>query len=475
MTDFENLPQHVIHYIMSFLPYKDATRCSVLCKTFHSCWLSFPILEFDYSAFKQHEDAQHRLFTFVDKTLHLRSHTNNNSVQKLRLFYRRDDQAMFHEPPFSYQTTFDKLVKYAIENTSKEIVFDVFSLPSMNVRDEHLFQLLSLKFLTLLTLNGLSIPIDHPIIHCPKLKSLQIHQCKGLRSITVSSSFVEDVNISFCDGLKGVQLPNAKNLSYLGFGLGLDFRPCDFDFPACESINSMVLYASEVSENYLTLPITNLLISYCHLPTNLRIKNPKLKKLAVTDTYNVVENLILFTPNLESLYFDYNYGVSDPSSQARIVTLNISTCVALRVLELGGVVLKDEWVKSVLSSLGCLEKLIIRRCSSLRNMELKNDKLEVLSLQECSDLKEATIDAPNLLKFKYEGSMNVYPLSILSTKCKAKIKLPPSPVDPALHFHYIKKFLSCFYQFQNITITSEKAKVRTCFLLLHVPFFSLRY
>ncbi|KAI9112674.1 hypothetical protein K1719_016340 [Acacia pycnantha] len=460
MTEFENLPEHLIHYIMNFLTYKDATKCIVLSKAFKSLWLSSPVLEFDSRFFKQHEDPEHRFFSHILKTLWLRSPLTNNYLQKVRLSHRRKSP----EVPFPYQPTFDMFVNFAIENTSKEIVFEIISVGFVNVRYEPLVQLFSSEFLTALNLTGLRIPIADPIIHCPKLKALKISRCEGLRTITVSSLCVEEVDIDACRSLDGlsrldrVRVPKAKNLKNLfRFERGPGFHPCEFDLPACESVKSMSLYRVKVVKNKLTIPVTDTLyINYCPLPMNFRIQNPKLQELKIWDVCNL-DNLCLVTPNLKSLYFGFGFAINP--SQNRRLTMNISACVALTILELERVAITDEWVMSTLSNLGALKELKISDCISFRKLALKNDKLEILSLKRCYDLNEVIIDSPNLLKFDYDGSMQVYPMTILSTKVCPKIKLPPNDdIDPILRFDEINQFLSFFDHIQDITITSARAK-----------------
>ncbi|KAK4268434.1 hypothetical protein QN277_025091 [Acacia crassicarpa] len=92
-------------------------------------------------------------------------------------------------------------------------------------------------------------------------------------------------------------------------------------------------------------------------------------------------------------------------------------------------------------------------------MELKNDKIEILSLKKCSNLKEAIIEAPKLLKLKYQGSPQVHPMQILANKCStASIKLPEREIDYDLWFDNLKQFLSCFDHFKNLTISCFKVK-----------------
>ena len=97
--------------------------------------------------------------------------------------------------------------------------------------------------------------------------------------------------------------------------------------------------------------------------------------------------------------------------------------------------------------------------------------LEILSLEGCSDLQEANIDTPNLVKFNYEGSMEVHPLVISATECSVKIRLLRFYIDPVLSSNAISQFLSCFYHIKDITFTSPRVEVCTCFAQIYICHF----
>ncbi|XP_054782600.1 uncharacterized protein LOC129289862 [Prosopis cineraria] len=57
-TNFEDLPQDLIHSIMNYLPCKDAFRLGVSSKAFYSLWLSNPVLHFDNRSFVRDEEEE---------------------------------------------------------------------------------------------------------------------------------------------------------------------------------------------------------------------------------------------------------------------------------------------------------------------------------------------------------------------------------------------------------------------------------
>ncbi|XP_054790703.1 uncharacterized protein LOC129296137 [Prosopis cineraria] len=386
-TKFEDLPQHLIHHMMMhFLLYKDATKLSVLSKAFHSLWLSCPVLHFDYKFFEQHEDPHDSFKSFILKTLHLRR--PQGPLRRQSVIYPKGNS--------TFNMVFDALLHFAIENNTKEIVFYMSTNHSINVRYDSLLRLISSQCLTVLNLEGfIKFPIADLIILCPRLKELEITRSEGLQTVTVSSLSLEKACICHSlelNELKEVHL-KAKNLRYCSF---VDLpHPCEINLSACESIKDIYVCGVKVTKNLIELVTGSLNISECDFPENLSIHNPRIKELQMMR--NNVKKMELLTPNLE-----YFRSYMSFEGQRRAL-YNISACVALKVLDLDGVTEK---------------------------MELKNDKLEKLSLSACSNLNEAIVDAPNLINFCYEECpiimLPVYPIvKILSTKCiSAEIKLP---------------------------------------------------
>ncbi|XP_054785134.1 uncharacterized protein LOC129291681 [Prosopis cineraria] len=356
-TKFEDLPQHLIHHIMmKFLLYKDSTKLSVLSKAFHSLWLSFPVLHFDYKFFEQHEDPHDSFMSFILKTLHLRR--PQGPLRRLSVIYSEGNS--------TFNMVFDALLHFAIENNTKEIAFYVSSKHSINVRYDSLLRLISSQCLTGLKLEGfIKFPIADLIILCPRLKELEIARSEGLQTVTVSSLSLEKACIGHSLELKEVHL-KTKNLRYCSF---VDLpHPCEINLSACESIKDMHVCGVKVTKNLIELVTGRLNISDCDIPENLSIHNPRIKDLRMNRNAKL-ENLFLLAPNLECLRA-YEF-----EGQRRVLYNISSACAALKVLDLMGVTVTDEWVRSTISELGCLKELSLSHCHGLEKMELKMTSL----------------------------------------------------------------------------------------------------
>lgn len=69
---FENLPEHVLELLLSFLPSRGAVRTSMLARRWRTLWKSVPALRFNPSQFSGAE----ALNNFVNKLLERRDRTS---------------------------------------------------------------------------------------------------------------------------------------------------------------------------------------------------------------------------------------------------------------------------------------------------------------------------------------------------------------------------------------------------------------
>ncbi|XP_054793127.1 uncharacterized protein LOC129298729 [Prosopis cineraria] len=444
----EDLPEHLIHHIMHFLPYKEAAKFSVLSIAFYSSWLSFPTLKFTYKATLSKGVSYHTFFHSVQKTLKLRGPHIKGSLHKLSLSYME----IVRPNSQHHRKVFDVLLNFALQNNVKEINFDISNdIGNLSYYDS-LLPLFSSQFLTVLKLSGIkNILFCDASITCPELKELVIHHCDAFQTINVSSSSLKKVEVICCKGLKAVQLLEGKSIHSFKFE-GFKTHACDINIPSCDSLRYLHLTNVEISENICNKVVPQvefLHLVCCNMPKNLRLHNPHVKVLKLKRNRKL-ENIVLSTPNLER--FSY-----EEASETRHCRLDISECLALRVLKLvRATTITDGWLKRTIWVLLCLKKLDIRECNRLTGIEFENDSLEKFSLYECSQLKEVNVDVSNLLEFCYSGSLQVYPMFILSAKCNGNIKLPSGRSD----LDSVKQFLGCFDHFKDLTISCSRAEFK---------------
>lgn len=273
-----------------------------------------------------------------------------------------------------------------------------------------------------------------------------------MQTLRVSSSSLKDVEIIHCNGLKRVEVKgkNAKSFKFVGIRTNNVIEPCDIDLTACEHMRFVYLDHAKVTEELMEVVTDILYVSRCDMPTNLEIENHYVKIIQLKNNYKVNE-LVVCAPNMEC--FEYI------ATKGQRCEMDISACVCLTVLILKGATVSDTWVRTTISALGCLEELEISHCNMLEKIEFENEKLETFSLSSCSKLKEAQVDTRNLVEFYYSGSLEVYPLLVLSAKCSANVILPQRKDDPAW-FDNMLRFLSYFDHFKDLTIACFASKVK---------------
>ena len=120
-----DLPEFILHHILSFLPRKEATKICLLSKKWNCVWSSFPILDFDQALGKGYimpdtsPDNQKRAEKFmnnVDTSLS-RFHEHNLKMQKFELHMTLVD--------FKLASLVDKWIELAFEHDAQEIGFQV--------------------------------------------------------------------------------------------------------------------------------------------------------------------------------------------------------------------------------------------------------------------------------------------------------------------------------------------------------------
>ncbi|KAF7810335.1 putative F-box/LRR-repeat protein [Senna tora] len=424
-TKLENLPLPLIHHIMDCLSPKDSNKFSILSKTFNSSWLTYPVLHFDNVLFPIQDP--HAFNAFVHRYFQQRAPHILRCLHKLRFYYKVQLSSIFCD----FQPLVTELLYFASHNNCKVVDVEVDMITRfLSIPYNALHPMLSSEFITTLKLSGFTLLIPNPVITCPALKLLSITFCTGLQTLHVVSLSLVEVEIIRCQELKSVIVESDEIECFKFAGVRRSIinaiQPCDISITlaANQCLKSMYLENVIVSEALMVVATKILHILCSNLPKNMRIYNPNVEILQL-ENCGVMENLVVCAPNVEC--FEY--------SQGAIIT--------------------DGWVKSIVSALACLEELKIIKCDMLEKIEFKNARLETLVVEGCSKLKAAMVDAPNLLHFTYSGSVDIYPLLILSTNCNANIKLQHySPhYIPDDWFPRLSRFLSCFDHFNVITIS----------------------
>ncbi|XP_061993282.1 F-box/LRR-repeat protein At3g59210-like [Rosa rugosa] len=210
MADASELPEIPICQIFQSLSTKFAVRASILSKQWERVWPLVPVLDFDEDE-KVHNGhnaspCRHRKFLeFV--TLCLRRREEDKLLHKFRLcmeycYYCKDCGELV-----------DKCLSFALDRNVKELhvaksgyflshkvlnaeYLAVLSLDSIEIRDDDIVTLPSLKSLSLICISFGGLGFLHLMAGCPSLENLSVVKCRGFdERIEVSSSSFKSLKV----------------------------------------------------------------------------------------------------------------------------------------------------------------------------------------------------------------------------------------------------------------------------------------
>ncbi|KAL3634815.1 hypothetical protein CASFOL_021869 [Castilleja foliolosa] len=317
------LPQQILHNILSLLPQKDAVRTSVLSKSWRYLWHGRFIVELcdiDYCF-----DRKKEFWSFVDKTLQ-RYLDQNLSLQKFIVDIRSvvDFELL------------QKWIHMAITNMrvkSLNLIFSSnsihFPLPLVVFQSESLVELclqrrnlntlkstdnVMLKNLRTLRLHYVYITdeiFDKIISGCPLIEKLDLSWCTFLKSIKLPKHC--NIKKLRCTAIKEIiiEIENTHTLESVHIRKCRDwfFRHRNTHFPRLKSLNlHSVQLRAEMFDNFSSFfPCLNeLILESCHGLKEFRLFSSSIKRLIIRmDSINPGARMKAFidTPNI--LYFEY--------------------------------------------------------------------------------------------------------------------------------------------------------------------------
>lgn len=283
------LPEPILHRIMSFLPFDQLVQTSVFSKTWLRAYLTFPALEIDEKCPKHlHWEKVRKARTYWEKVLQFR-HRNMISIDKLTL--RTSGESAWRLASIC--------ILYAIENNVKELDLEHF-LPS-----------------------GIWFDLPEMVLYSKSLKVLKLEGCKleslrndvslSLRKLSLSEVYaddqvmnnlvaqcplIEDLEFDRCEGFKTLDIASCKNLKGLSFlGRG-----------------SFTVTDGWLRSQIPRLPLLERLrIFLCGNIKSINIFSPRLKILGI-HSCDKLDEVKLDTPNLNK--FNYKGDLISFSSAA---------------------------------------------------------------------------------------------------------------------------------------------------------------
>ncbi|KAL3634375.1 hypothetical protein CASFOL_021429 [Castilleja foliolosa] len=320
------LPQPILHNILSLLPQKDATRTSVLSKSWRYLWHGRFSLEFRDDLIRLHR--KNEFWSFLDNTLQ-RYLDQNLSLQKF-LF-----DIYHHEVDFELLQKWIPVVIMNMGVKSFNFIFQSkdfpFPLPLVVFQSESLVEL-NLQGCDLSTLKSTdNVMLNN--LHTLRLSCVNITD-DIFDKIISSCPLIENLGLLGCSGLKSIKLHKHHNIKHFGYSA---VRKINFEiedpstlesfhfenyrsdwispfknmhFPHLKSLKLRRVQLSAETFDYFSsfFPCLNELILHsCHGLKEFRLLSSSIKRLTMkVDSTNPGKMMKAFidTPNI--LYFEYS-------------------------------------------------------------------------------------------------------------------------------------------------------------------------
>jgi hypothetical protein len=293
---FSNLPESIVHQVMSLLPTKSATRMSALSRNFNSAWCSFPIFDFDDDSYiAQATDRDPEFLDFVCNSL--KRFPSNICMQRFSL------RVWLPKGP---DNRIDSSIRFAAEHNVSELILRIDAQYNSHCRLPRT-ALQCAKSLTVLKLSGFVLEFEDLIPSCNLVEDLSLERCSVSAKFIISSAKLTTLNLCFCKGLEKIEI-DALNLESFTY-INCEVRPCEINLSHCKNLKSLTLERTTITDNWLTdhvsklVLLRNLRLVACRFLQKIKISNQQLEsfELCRCDKLFMAE---IDAPNLIS--FDYS-------------------------------------------------------------------------------------------------------------------------------------------------------------------------
>ncbi|KAL0378707.1 UNVERIFIED_CONTAM: F-box/LRR-repeat protein [Sesamum radiatum] len=312
-----SLPEPILHYILSYLPKKDAAKTSALSKTWKATWKSFPILDFNQYSFqesaysrtshKNHSELTQDFCDYVNEFLTRRE--GLTSIEKFQVVVN------FQGCRLRYHRNLDRWLNYAIENNVEDLVLAYHT--KATTKEAHLFT--ASRFSTgigfsLRKLRLSQVYIDQETLQgivsstC-LLEELSVRFCKGFQVLRVAGPKLESVDLYL--GRDQVQIvavaaPNLRSLSYGGGSASV--RGSLQASEQYENLKELRLHDTNITDDFFQVisefpGLDKLEVNRCCLLERIRISSVQILDLCRCDCARLKE-IELDTRRLSRFKYD---------------------------------------------------------------------------------------------------------------------------------------------------------------------------
>ncbi|KAJ0053739.1 hypothetical protein Pint_02167 [Pistacia integerrima] len=491
-----NLPNPLIHHIMSFLPAKDATRMGILSKKWESLWLTFPIFEFD-EAWHHSRGTQTHTQVFLEHMQQSFSRRDSSHIQKLRIH----TTSLLEDGLDQHITA---CITSALEGKVQEVhltlvsrfnreteTFDGYILPKIIFSSgSSLVTLIledcrcgaydvvsfpSLKNLFMRSVHVSDRMLRNMISSSPQIHTVKLETCTGFDTLRVYNPKLRCLVVIRCKEIKALEI-GAQSLNYFKYnGVYKLVNEDDGSFPTvslCEISNSKVSNAKGLF-SLETLVLSFVKITFGRFFYMLsRFPNLETMKL-VNSTFGEMPSVLLEKLKrfeVENCEFKGLLEMNAPNLETLILTEGYRRCLlrlfggtffaTLRTLSLVGYSgLIDDSLWGLLSNC-LLENLNLKSCNNFKHIKVISSTMKSLVVDSCFYVEDGEIEAPKLVCFQYIGLLIEISPIISSSDLVAELHFqkPRNQIDDPDLITKFKTLLRNFEQAKSLTIISQSTK-----------------
>ncbi|KAL3507590.1 hypothetical protein ACH5RR_032972 [Cinchona calisaya] len=356
------LPCHLIHHILSFLPEKESTKASVLSKAWFRAWQTRPKLEFNASIyiFKKLQE--------VGNGSHLVSSLSENQKKEI------------------YEELFKKIKKTLKPYSRGGICIDTVNLAIRQIGNLQWNPLVQ-KCAKGAVKNGVR-NLDFCIPECD-LPGI-VFRAKSLVDLRVSCANITPFSVReiMCCGLKKLCL-RIVNLNAETFGNIIE---------SCPLIEILEVGCIMGFDHFKVTKLNNLKEITIWLLENQRVE---------------VE-----APNLELLTWHSEDVEEEEEEEEEEGVVRQMTCWItlpallyqnLKTLMLRNIRIMDKFFLDLARKFPSLENLRVISCKGLQRIKISNRSLKKILLMDNCELVEAQFDVPSIVSFEYYSNSDIIP------------------------------------------------------------------